>query len=309
MLLGFASASKTTIAQQNQGNNLLIEHVNIEKEQAFKKKNGADYYDQPGCFNIKDDGAFAVNKLDLPDNTLFYIENVSESSSVDGARYFYAKLVILGQVATDKELSAATISVDDVTEGEETVHVIQQQYTVNSEGVRINVKGLGEEIGRFRVLSSEVNTFASYGYVKSPNSNLRKGTPQALPLQFNCIVPKPFKKMFSEGSISRESIPDIYFYVLPHIDRSDQNYMDEDFITVTRAFTQNKLEGDPSVLLTTDVQSSEYKKMQAEVIDELKYIVTRNNSLLQNRLISSRYKPTHVNRKAAKPYFRSTAKF
>ena len=92
---------------------------------------------------------------------------------MDGARYFYAKLVILGQVATDKELSAATISVDDVTEGEETVHVIQQQYTVNSEGVRINVKGLGEEIGRFRVLSSEVNTFASYGYVKSPNSNLR----------------------------------------------------------------------------------------------------------------------------------------
>ena len=69
MLLGFASASKTTIAQQNQGNNLLIEHVNIEKEQAFKKKNGTDYYDQPGCFNIKDDGAFAVNKLDLPDNT------------------------------------------------------------------------------------------------------------------------------------------------------------------------------------------------------------------------------------------------
>ena len=73
---------------------MLIEHVTLTKERDFQQKNGSNYYSINGAFGLENENGFSISKLDLPENTLFYVDSISENSSQDGSKYFYGKLAI-----------------------------------------------------------------------------------------------------------------------------------------------------------------------------------------------------------------------
>ena len=59
---------------------------------------GQVYYSQPGPFAMEKEIEFSLNKMELPENTLFAVAYVLQNRDSSGAMYYYGKVALIGQV-------------------------------------------------------------------------------------------------------------------------------------------------------------------------------------------------------------------
>ena len=241
---------------------MLIEHVTLTKERDFQQKNGSNYYSINGAFGLENENGFSISKLDLPENTLFYVDSISENSSQDCSKYFYGKLEILGQVCTAQEFREAGLEFDE----SQSIPVYRPVYDVNEAGIKTKVKNIAYETGYFKVLSEADSNFLSYGYSRDNEFGIRKGKGQVIPYVFNVILPSPIKKKLINEETDRNSPPSIFFYAQQQIDRGDQIYLVLEYIV---AHICPPVQGDLNALVSCEQDSTDYSNIQNSVLQAL----------------------------------------
>ena len=152
---------------------------------------------------------------------MFAVDSVSENRDSNGNMYFYGKIAVLGQVATEKEFRDAGISFDKDC----SMQICKPVYMKDDDGVCKDVTDIQMVTGYVKVLNSEDMTFASYGYTTDNKHGLHKGNTQGIEHVFTCILPSPLKKKFANGDFDRTAKPNLMFYIVPQLDRKYNVYM------------------------------------------------------------------------------------
>ena len=279
----------------------------LTKEQN-REKNGASYYSLPGPFAFEDDVVFPMQKMDLPENTLFVIDSVSENRDSNGNLYYYAKIAILGQVGTEKEFRDAGVPFDK----DNVLSIVKPVYGKDDDGVIMNVTDITTVPGYVKILSAEELLFASYGYTADNKHGMRKGNTQGISHTFTCILPSPLKKNFACGEFDRSAPPDVVFFMTPQLDRKYNVYMNLEYVTAFIA--QPFLNVNLGHLLSCNRESQEYGVVKQAVVSALEAMVIKSNSMMKSRLTSTRYVAPVIyegsgNRNQSSPYARKQTKF
>ena len=111
---------------------MLFEDIMLTKEQ-IRDKNGTSYYSQPDPFAMENEIEFSLNKMELPENTMFAVDYVSENRDSSGAMYYYGKVAIKGQVGTEKEKEFRDAGI--VFDKDSTLQLCRPVYSKDSDGV------------------------------------------------------------------------------------------------------------------------------------------------------------------------------
>ena len=122
--------------------------------------------------------------------------------------YFYAKIVVLGQVGTAKEFKDTVIAYDTYS----TTPLVKPVYDKDDNGVIKDVTDVQPVTGYIKILNAEELLFARYGYTADNKHGMRKGNTQGIYHTFTCILPSPLKKNFACGEFDRSAPPEVVFF-------------------------------------------------------------------------------------------------
>ena len=249
-----------------------------------------------------------MSKMDLPENTLFCVDSVSENRDSNGSAYFYAKIVVLAQVGTAKEFKDAGIAYDTYS----TTPLVKPVYDKDDNGVIKDVTDVQTVTGYIKILNAEDLSFASYGYNTDNVHGLRKGNTQCIPHMFTCILPSPLKKKYANGEFDRKTKPNIVFFTVPQLDRKYNVFMNLEYVTamIVEPFKDVELGN----LLSCDRDSREYEVVKQVVASTVNQMMIKSNNMMKSRLASTRYvSPLTVEgtgtRHQSTPYARKQTKF
>ena len=176
--------------------------LSLNKDDVVSKKTKR-YFNVEPIFQT--DGGFdlTIDKINVPDRTLFFGNDVIQSySEKDKKDFFYLNSIILGQ----------TIEIKDENEkvGENEMFISVPIFDKNKKCSIKKVKAITSKYGEENV------SFYDFGYdnEKYPSQSLKKEIPSMISTTIYSI----FKKNFADGLVDPEKLLQLYYFILPMTD-------------------------------------------------------------------------------------------
>lgn len=170
-------------------------------------------WDKPGYFQ-NDLVDFSIEKTNLPENTLFYLNQGYQIYKED-KKIYYNGLYILGQI-----LPAAIQpkDIDDYEFKENEVKILQALYNRDT----CEFLGLKYLVGIITIRDDEDEMFFDYGNHKNSPSKLFCSKKSKIPNCFSTSIFNRERKQYEAGVMNEQDFSKIYFYLPLTVDRCEK---------------------------------------------------------------------------------------
>ena len=225
--------------------------ITAEKSSSQKRKR-TDCWPDSGYFK-QDCNKFSLVKANIPEMTLFYLNNASLYASKSDYTYFYAENYIIAQIIplanSPTDLSTYELKPDEVK-------ILKTQYNVST-GQFLE---LIESIGQIPVRGDAGETFFDYGFDQN------KGK---IPNCFRSGMFSIYNEKLQQGKLSTD-FSRVYYYIPPTTDRIEpiNQHMGNVHLKPIHVGEGEFGEGFNPLVLDTD--SPERKRARESVIKVLK---------------------------------------
>ena len=184
----------------NESLTLSLNNDNVVSKKTKRYFNVEPIFQTDGGFDL------TIDKINVPDRTLFFGNDVMQShSEKDKKDFFYLNSIILGQ----------TIEIEDKDEklDENESFILVPVFDENKKCLTKKVKAITSKYGEENI------RFYDFGYDKEkyPSQSLKKEIPSMISTTIYSI----FKKSFSNGLIDPEKPLQLYYFILPMTNRKD----------------------------------------------------------------------------------------
>ena len=194
-------------------NNRTQMSISTEKMQDEKKPKSTTMWKNDRFFQ-GDCGNFKLEKVNLPKNALFYV-NQGYLSYKDSKKCYYNDIYAIAQIMP---LAHQPKDVDSYKSREDEVKILWSLYD------RENGKFWGIEycVGLMTVRDDPDEQFFDYGYVNVDSKNLYCTVKTKIPSSFKATCFGSLKNQFDGGVFTEQDHSEVFFYLPSTVDRSEE---------------------------------------------------------------------------------------
>ena len=157
---------------------------------------------------------FSLEKANMPENTLFYV-NQGYQSYKDGRKYYYNDIHIVAQIMP---LAHQPKDIESYDCEEDKVKIIRTKYDPTT-GKFLGIENCAASI---TVKNDPEEQFFDYGYVKSNSKLLYSTRKNKIPSSFKATSFGIHKNQYEGGAFIEQDFSKIFFYLPSTVDRCEE---------------------------------------------------------------------------------------
>ena len=185
--------------------------ISTEKEQA--KKNSTDLWRKNGFFSSQVCD-FSLEKANLPESTIFYLNQVYLSYK-DNKKLYYTDFFIAGQITA---LLNQPENLEEYTPQESEVKILRSKYDATSG----NFLGLENCLAYLTVHGDFQEQFFDYGYSKENSKILYSTHKMKVPNSFSTTIFNRQRIQYESGAFAKTDSSNIFFFLPSTVDRIEE---------------------------------------------------------------------------------------
>ena len=204
-------SSRLTITKNYVDGNVSETTITAEKNSGFKSKS-TDLWPLQGYFKHQRGDEFSLQKANIPEMTLLYVNQASLRHKND-VKLYYWQHFILGQIIPLAK-SPSDLSSYELKKNE--VKILRQKYDLSSR----QFLGLVETLGCLVVRGDRNECFFDYGYNKNNTKVLYSTSKMKIPNSFDASLFTKHKQRYENGELSKD-FSRLYYFLPSATNRSE----------------------------------------------------------------------------------------